>query len=76
MYQVLMHPDYKWMKELLHLEAKEWEGWEKVRAKDVDAWLMEISEAHGGWVKLDWFEKIVEGAGLEVKDGNGELAEE
>jgi hypothetical protein len=45
-------------------EGVEWEGWEKVRAKDVDAWLVEISEAHGGWVKLDWFKKIVEGAGL------------
>ena len=32
--------------------------------KDVDAWLLEISNR--GWLTLDWFEKIVEGAGLEV----------
>jgi hypothetical protein len=52
-------------------KAVEWEGWEKVSPKDVDIWLLEISNR--GWLKLDWFEKIVEGAGLEVKDGNERL---
>lgn len=40
-----------------------WEGWEPVGSKDVDAWLLEISTQ--GWLKLDWFTNIVEGAGLQ-----------
>jgi origin recognition complex subunit 6 len=43
-------------------EMIEWEGWEKVGPKDVDAWLLETHKR--GWLKLDWFQKIVEGAGL------------
>ena len=35
--------------------------------KGVHAWLLEISAY--GWFKLDWFQIIVKGAGLEVKDG-------
>jgi hypothetical protein len=34
----------------------------------VDAWLLEIWTR--GWLKLDWLENIVEGAGLEVKRRN------
>ena len=39
-----------------------WEGWEKVGSKDVDTWLMDIST--DGWLKRDWFQNIIEGAGL------------
>src|SRR5205814_6254759 len=50
------------------------EGWEDVEAKDIDEWLMEISRT--GWLRLDWFENIEEGSGLEVrgfdKYGQGE----
>jgi origin recognition complex subunit 6 len=54
-------------------KAKEedmWEGWEKIGTKDVDSWLIQIPSR--GWLELDWFENIVEGAGLEVKDGLGQ----
>jgi hypothetical protein len=54
------------MKELLHLEANGgigWEGWENVGTRDIDTWLLGISAR--GWLMLDWFEKIVEGTGLE-----------
>jgi hypothetical protein len=44
-------------------EGVEWEGWEKVGMKDVAAWLSEILA-------------IVKGAGLRVKDGNGQLEED
>jgi ankyrin repeat protein len=46
---------------------------EKICGKDVGAWGLEISKY--GWLKLDWFKDIVEGEGLEVKDGNGQLEE-
>jgi hypothetical protein len=52
----------------------EWEGWKKVSMKDVDTWIYETNRR--GWLKLDWFEKIVEGAGLEVKDGQLEKVTE
>lgn len=42
------------MKELLHLEANggiEWEGWENVGTRDIDAWLLEIPAR--AWLKLD-----------------------
>ncbi len=54
-------------------EGLEWEGWEKVGTKDVDAWLLEISTR--GWLKLDWFENIIEGAGVDIKDGSGQVEE-
>jgi origin recognition complex subunit 6 len=47
--------------------STDWEGWQTVGTKDVDAWLLEISTK--GWLQLDWFENIIEGAGLNVKDG-------
>jgi hypothetical protein len=50
-------------------EGVEWEGWEKVGMKDVDAWLSEIL-AHG---KRDWFQNIVKGAELEVKEAMASL---
>lgn len=56
------------------MEGAEWEGWEKVGTNDVDAWLLEISAR--GWLTLDWYENnIIEGAGLEVKDGNCQIEE-
>jgi origin recognition complex subunit 6 len=51
--------------------GSEWEGWEKVGTKDIDAWLLEISTR--GWLKLDWFENIIEGAGVEGKDDAGQV---
>jgi ankyrin repeat protein len=51
-------------------EGLELEGWENVGTNDIDIWILEIS--NHGWLKLDWFENIVEGAGLEVKEGNGQ----
>jgi origin recognition complex subunit 6 len=65
------------LSEKLRLKAEdgtEWEGWEKVGTKDVDAWLLEISTR--GWLKLDWFENIVEGAGVEVEDNSGHVEED
>jgi origin recognition complex subunit 6 len=47
-----------------------WEGWEDVGTKDVDSWLLHISAR--GWLNLDWFENIVEGSGLGVKDASGQ----
>jgi origin recognition complex subunit 6 len=44
-----------------------WEGWEVIVATDVDDWLLDVSQR--GWLKLDWFENIVEGSGLEVTNG-------
>ncbi|KAI9772182.1 MAG: hypothetical protein M1835_006287 [Candelina submexicana] len=35
---------------------------EKINNEDVDDWTREISA--GGWIKLDWFENITQGAGL------------
>lgn len=55
-------------------DVAEWEGWEKVGTKDVDAWLMEIS-THG-WLKLDWFENIVEGAGVEIPNKSGPVEDD
>jgi hypothetical protein len=48
-------------------EDEEMIGWEKVGPKDVDAWLLETHKR--GWLKLDWFQKIVEGAGLKDRGG-------
>lgn len=48
----------------------QWEGWEQVTTKDVDAWLLEISAK--GWLSLDWFQNIVEGGGVEVIEGDGD----
>lgn len=50
-------------------EGDVWEGWEKISSKDINSWLLEISTR--GWLKLDWFENIVEGAGLEVQNDSG-----
>jgi origin recognition complex subunit 6 len=61
------------LEEKIKKKAKEgdaWQGWEKIGTKDVDSWLTEISTR--GWLKLDWFENIVEGIGLEVKNGTGD----
>jgi origin recognition complex subunit 6 len=55
-------------------EGAEWEGWEKVGTKDVDGWLLEISTR--GWLKLDWFENIIEGAGVGVKDDSGHVEDD
>jgi origin recognition complex subunit 6 len=55
-------------------EGAEWEGWEKVGTKDVDAWLLQISTR--GWLKLDWFENIVEGAGVEIIDHSEQLEDD
>jgi origin recognition complex subunit 6 len=55
-------------------EGAEWEGWEKVGTKDVDGWLLEISTR--GWLKLDWFENIIEGAGVGVKDDSDHVEDD
>jgi origin recognition complex subunit 6 len=55
-------------------EGAEWEGWEEVGTKDVGAWLLEISTR--GWLKLDWFENIIEGAGVEVTDNSGHVEDD
>jgi origin recognition complex subunit 6 len=54
---------------------KEWEKWEDVSTKDIDAWLLEVSSK--GWLQLDWFGNIVEGSGLEadVPEGADEADE-
>jgi origin recognition complex subunit 6 len=51
------------------------EGWEDVVSKDIDEWLMEISGR--GWLRLDWFENVEEGSGLEIRrpDADGEEEE-
>jgi origin recognition complex subunit 6 len=55
-------------------DGVEWEGWEKVGTKDVDVWLLEISTR--GWLKLDWFENIIEGAGVELKVDSGHVEDD
>lgn len=44
-------------------EELAWQGWEPATSKDIDNWLLEISTR--GWLTLDWFTNIVEGAGLQ-----------
>lgn len=48
-----------------------WEGWEEVKGRDVDGWLMELSAK--GWTDLDWFGNIGNGAGLEVPEVGGDV---
>jgi origin recognition complex subunit 6 len=53
--------------------ANAWSGWETVEKKDIDAWLLEISSR--GWLKLDWFENISEGSGLDIGPDDLEVDE-
>jgi origin recognition complex subunit 6 len=49
-------------------EEADWEGWEVVSRKDVDAYIKELSDK--GWLKLEWYENLVDGMGAA-----GEVAE-
>ncbi|KAH0545543.1 hypothetical protein FGG08_000374 [Glutinoglossum americanum] len=42
-----------------------WDSDEHFETKDVDAWLKEISDR--GWLRLDWFNDVPEGAGLSLE---------
>ncbi|KAN0119929.1 Origin recognition complex, subunit 6 [Hyaloscypha variabilis] len=44
-------------------EEEDWEGWEEVVEKDVNSWRKEIVVKE--WKKMDWFENIVEGCGVD-----------
>jgi origin recognition complex subunit 6 len=44
-------------------EEEDWEGWEEVFEKDVNSWRKEIVVKE--WKKMDWFENIVEGCGVD-----------
>ncbi|KAE9380553.1 hypothetical protein N431DRAFT_540155 [Stipitochalara longipes BDJ] len=44
-------------------EEEAWEGWEEVIEKDVNSWRKEIVVKD--WRKMDWFENIVEGCGVD-----------
>jgi origin recognition complex subunit 6 len=48
---------------------EEWEGWEVVTKKDVDAWLREIGSK--GWLRMDWWENMAQGSGVsgQVEEG-------
>lgn len=48
-------------------DGQVWKGWEKVKSRDVDMWLKDINEK--GWLSLDWYQNVVEGAGLAEDNG-------
>jgi origin recognition complex subunit 6 len=39
-----------------------WEGWDVVTVKDVDAWLLEITEK--GWLRMEWYGNVEDGGGV------------
>ncbi|KAI9721989.1 MAG: hypothetical protein M1812_001948 [Candelaria pacifica] len=47
---------------------------EEISAEDVDDWMRDISA--GGWIGLDWFENIVQGAGLGLSGRDMEVEDE
>lgn len=51
---------------------EDWEGWESITKKDVDAWLKEIGSK--GWLRMDWWENMADGSGVsgEVEDSHEE----
>lgn len=55
-------------------EEENWTGWEVVDEKDVNAWRREI--VGKGWREMDWFSNIVEGSGVELENGDADVAEE
>lgn len=57
-------------------EKLAWEGYVEIRSKDVDEWLMKLSNQ--GWVELDWFTNIESGIGVdapEAQDFDDEVGE-
>jgi origin recognition complex subunit 6 len=56
----------------------DWEGWEAITKKDVGGWLKEISSQ--GWLRMDWWENIVDGSGasghIEQVDDDDDIDED
>jgi len=59
--------DSKWVAERVGEDEEDWEGWEVVRSKDIQGWVIELKEK--AWLEMDWYENIVEDADV---DGVGE----
>ncbi len=54
-------------------EEEAWRGWEEVDERHVNAWRKEI--VGKGWKNLDWWENVVEGAGVEGDVEDEEMLE-
>lgn len=48
-----------------------WQGWEVVNKKDVELWMLELSE--NGWLGMEWYDNLDDGGGV---DGDVELWDE